>query len=498
MNIEVKIYSCYQKTYTPVCKKILYLLYGENVETENSIKISIEDTSENGTKNIQSQRRVSDTSTYKGRIIRILENEKLKHIIGISNTNFDEDRAFEFESGKSNKEVSRYGIDGYHANSYLMQGINQILKFYLIERKKNDVDLNFYLLDTDKGVNYPNNLFNSLSYRELETIGFKILNINDIDFSEYEEKCNSKINKNNLKFASFNKFLRDIAYISNKNSGNSPSYLQCDEVEKVDEKGERTYMTERYTYIFKSLSAQQYDSLIRCWCLKKLADKEGVDIEFKLGKQYFAFDEENKKIAEELSQPVKEIFELANLNIRYETTEDFMDERIKADNTYLRYKEKNETRNQPLFRNNIRKKGIPTECVICGEDDPNLLDAAHLWEVSEIKNCSLPEINNFIKVNNLEEAVHISSEFSGEFFYKKYYLTNSGDNGVWLCKNHHRQFDLNYYYFDSEFGKVVLKFNNEETCKKFKRELQKEKLSRKVLTPLTKAFLGRRIVKFNV
>ena len=494
MKVEVKIYSCYQRTYTSIIGRILNLLYNGMIDSKDII-LTIEDTSDNETKNIQAQRRVSDTSIYKGRIIRIYENEKLKHIIGVSNTNYDEDREYEFEQGNSNKEESRYGVDGYHANTYLKQGINQIFKYYL--DNKEDTDLSFYLLDTDKPVNYPNNLFNVLSYRELETIGFRILNINDIDFTEYEEKCNRKINKNNLKFASFNKYLRDIAYISNRNTGNTPSYLQCDEIETIDQDGESSYMTEKYTYIFKSLSAQQYDSLIRCWCLKKLADREHTKIEFKLGRQYYDFDSKERKIAEELSDPVKEIFKLANLDIEYTTTEDFMDERIKADNTYLRYKENNEIRNQPLFRNNIRRKGIATECAICGEDDPNLLDAAHLWEVSQIKNCSLKEINEFIKINDLEEIISQSSEYGNEFFYKKYYLTNSGDNGVWLCKNHHKQFDLNYYCFNSEYGKVILKFDNEETANKFKEDMRKEQLDKDILTSLTKAFLRKRLIEFN-
>lgn len=495
MQIKVKIYSCYQRTYIPICNRILKFLYGEEVNIENVI-VEIEDTSEDNTKNIQAQRKVTEDSIYKGRIIRIFEDDVLKHIVGISNTNYDEDRKYEFTKGESNKDVSTYGVSGYHANTYLKQGINQIFKFYF--ENKETADLSFYLLDTDKNVNYPNNLYNSLSYRELETIGFKVLNICDIDFSEYEEKCNSKINPSNLKFASFNKYLRDIAYISNRNTGNVPSFLQCDEIETFDEKGNSNFMTEKYTYTFKSLSAQQYDSLLKCWCLKVLADKENTKIEFRLGKQYFAYESEERKIANELSKPVKEIFDLANLNIEYTTTEEFMDERIKADNTYLRCKEANEIRNQPLFRNNIRKKGIPTECVICGEDDANLLDAAHLWEVNQIKNSTEKEVNDFIRVNSLQEIINSSSEYSRDFFYKKYYLVNSGDNGVWLCKNHHKQFDLNYYCFDSEYGKVILNFDNPVTALKFKEDLKKERLSEGIFTPLTKSFLYMRQLAFKV
>ena len=69
MNIKIKIYSCYQRTYLPICNRILKLLYGESVDLSNAI-IEVEDTSESNTKNIQAQRRVSENSTYKGRIIR--------------------------------------------------------------------------------------------------------------------------------------------------------------------------------------------------------------------------------------------------------------------------------------------------------------------------------------------------------------------------------------------------------------------------------------------
>lgn len=495
MKITVKIYSCYEKTYLPICSRILMLLYGDNIDY-NAVSIEVDDTSENNTKNIQAQRRITDRSVYRGRIIRIYEDDVLRHIIGVSNTNYDEDREFEHINGTSNKEKSMYGKDNYHANTYLKQGINSIFKFYF--ENKATADLSFYLLDTDKNVNYPNNLYNSLSYRELETIGFKILNITDIDFSEYEEKCNSRINHNNLKFASFNKYLRDIAYISNRNTGNVPSFLQCDEIEVKDSEGNISYMTEKYTYTFKSLSAQQYDSLLKCWCLKVLAERENTIIEFKLGKQYFDYDAEERRVAEELSQPVKEIFNLAELNINYTTNEEFMDEKIKADNTYLRFKEQNEIRNQPLFRNNIRKKGVPTECVICGEDDAKLLDAAHLWEVNQIKNSSIREVNEFIRVNSLEEIIDASSEYSKEIFYKKYYLVNSGDNGVWLCKNHHKQFDLNYYCFDSEYGKVILKFEDSITALKFREDMKKEGIPNEVLTPLTKSFIAMRLIAANI
>ena len=312
MYIEVVIYSCYQYTYSPVLSRILKFLYGSDFDT-SSIHLTVEDCSEGGHKNVQAQRRVSDTSIYKGRLIRVYEDDILRHIVGVSNTNYDEDREQEFALGKSNKDVSQYGKGQYHANTYLLQGINQIFKYYFAN--KDTAKLSFYLLDTDRGHNYPNNLFNVLSYRELETIGFKVLNIDDIDFSEYQDCCKSRITSRNLAFSSLNRLDRDIKYISKKNTGNLPSFLQCEEIEIIDDDGDYNYLTEKYTYTFKSLSAQQYDSLLRCWCLKVLADQEDKPIEFRLGKQYFAFDQAQKKVADKLSSPVIEIFHLAGLNI---------------------------------------------------------------------------------------------------------------------------------------------------------------------------------------
>ena len=229
-----------------------------------------------------------------------------------------------------------------------------------------------------------------------------------------------------------------------------------------------------------------------------MADQENTDIDFKLGKQYFAYESDEKRVASELSNPVKEIFDLANLNIEYTTNEQFMNERRKSDSEYLRHRDIKRIRNQVLFRNNVRKKGIPLECAICGEYDTTLLEAAHLWEVKNIKQSSIKEINEFIKLNNLAEVIESSSEYSKEIFYKKYYLANSGDNGIWLCKNHHKLFDSNYFCFDSEYGKILLKFPTAEAALRFSDELKDKCLSDETLSMLTKSFLKQRQLTFNL
>lgn len=488
--IEVRIYSCYERTYKPLIDKIVKLVYRRQ---SVNYRLRVIDISYGGTKNIQSQRSMLQ---YITRTVMIYENGVLVHIVGMSNTNYDLDKKFEFDSGKSKKTVDAYGVDNYHANTYLKQGINNIFYFYFNNR--NTADLSFYLLDTDKDVNYPNNLYNTLSYRELETIGFKILNIDEIDFSEYENTCRSQININNLSFPSFSKYIKDIAYISKKNKGNTPSFLVCDEVQTVNEDGTYSYSTERYKYTFKALSAQGYDSLIRLWCMKVLADKEGTEIDFILGKQYFAYDQVEKRISDKLTGPIVALFDKAGIEIEYLTNEEFMDEVIKADSVYERYKLNDELRNQTLFRNNIRKKGIPVECAVCGEDNPVLLDAAHIWEVNAIKAASTQTINSFITINDLEELLNKESAHYNEIFFKKYSLVNSGDNGIWLCKNHHKLFDENYYCFDSKDGKILLHFEDAAEALEFAGQIEYQRLDDKVLTKATRAFLAQRQLVFNV
>jgi len=489
MEIKVKIYSCYKLTYSSIYKKILKYYYGQNFNV-NSALLEIEDISENNKLNIQSQR---IKTNYVTRTIRIYENDVLKHIVGLSNTNYDLDKKKEFELGLSKKEKSSYGANDYHANTYLKQGINKIFDFYF--KNKTTADLSFYLLDTDKKTNTHNNLFNTLSYRELETIGFKILNIDEINFSSYEKQCHSKLNKSNLSFSSFNKYIKDIAYISKKNSSNIPSFLQCEEKANCDKNGNKFYMTEKYTYTFKSLSAQGYDSLLRIWCMKTLADKENTKIEFILGKQYFAFEEEQQKIADKLTNPIIQTLDKANIQIELLTNETFMKEKAKADNVFLNYRKENKLRNQNLFRNNIRKKGIPMECSVCGKDNPILLDAAHIWEVNSIEHAPAKEINDFIKIYDLNDLIDKSSKYKNDIFFKKYSLINSGENGIWLCKNHHKLFDENYYCFDSKDGKILLHFNDPTDALGFAEEIEEygdSEIQPSILSKATKAFIKKR------
>ena len=131
-----------------------------------------------------------------------------------------------------------------------------------------------------------------------------------------------------------------------------------------------------------------------------------------------------------------------------------------------------------------------------------MLKAAHLWEVSDIKSASKKEIEDFLTINSLEELVDSSSPHKNELFYKKYCLTNSGENGIWLCGTHHDMFDNDYFTFTSSDGQLhLLHFPSEKQKKAFIDSLkdgENTRIASQILSKETKAFLNSRNIMFSI
>lgn len=80
----------------------------------------------------------------------------------------------------------------------------------------------------------------------------------------------------------------------------------------------------------------------------------------------------------------------------------------------------------PRHRVNVRRRCGEEECCLCANRDPRDIQAAHIWDVHKLKALSLEEDDN-------QELWDFASD---------------GDNGLWLCTNHHRAFDNNTLMFD--------------------------------------------------
>jgi hypothetical protein len=334
-----------------------------------------------------------------------------------------------------------------------------------------------------------------MSYRKLATLGFDVLNVDKISFDSFM-KLGFSIDENikDISYVSFNKFLNDLAKISESNSSNMPSYLKCiDYSYDINQEKNESSVSEvqnndnkLYIYTFKVLGAEEYESFLTIWTLSVLAKKENKKLKFLLVPETYNFrlGQEVPKITKGFSLPVAELLKRIGLEQIFETTDEVRQQINREEEQYQISKNNNTLRNQELFRNNIRKKGIQTKCYLCGCEIEEILEAAHLWGVAEIKNTSEDEIH---------KAYGLFGDNKDELFYKKYMLANSGDNGVWLCKNHHGLLDSNFYCFESETGKVLLKLKIDENERQFFENFTKEKkLPDEILNDKTKMFLSKR------
>jgi hypothetical protein len=116
-----------------------------------------------------------------------------------------------------------------------------------------------------------------------------------------------------------------------------------------------------------------------------------------------------EKDLKELPAPDKEAIQKMG-NVEIIPTNRIMDKnKFETDSNYR----------SPAFIYNLFQKFQKKECAFCECNIPEIIAAAHIWAVSEIK-----------------RAGKLSDD-------EKYSCATDGENGLWLCHNHHKMFDEN-------------------------------------------------------
>mgnify|MGYP004446691869 CR=1 FL=1 len=502
MDILVKMYSSNWETYKKHYKKAAILALAKDGYKVSASDIRHELIEIPGD-TVQKQRH---GSTEHSRTMRVYVDGRIKYVIGLSNTNFDEDKRLEAEAAKKRLENSSplkgdyrteksrakyvYGYPNYHANTYLNQGINKIMDTYFRERKKNPgVKLFFYLLDTTQS--YCSNLSNIMNYRKLATVGLDILNIDQVDKNGWKAINFEYKEGKSIAYSSFNKFLNDITQVSSRNTGNVPSYVKCIEEEVETDDGKMIPLVTKYIYTFKGLGAEAYDCFLIMWTLIVLAKKEKKVLEFLFApeKYNFRIGQEHPRFTQDIPETITKLFEQLEIDVEYESTDEVLQQLEREKSQYEQAKSKGELRNQTMFRNALRAKGLQTKCYLCGCDVESILEAAHLWGVAEIRNATDQRINKAINEPGMEGIIDADSIYSKEIFYKRYMLANSGHNGVWLCSNHHGMFDSHHFIFNSEDGKLIITTPDSNAQAFLESTIKNKSLEKSILTPQTKTFL---------
>lgn len=92
--------------------------------------------------------------------------------------------------------------------------------------------------------------------------------------------------------------------------------------------------------------------------------------------------------------------------------------------------ETNNSLRSPRYKVNLLDRIGIKHCPLCHCEIPEIIQGAHVWPVSQIKKQPLT--------------------YEEQFFH-----AISGENGIWLCENHHKLFDENIIRFDNQ-GKLLI------------------------------------------
>lgn len=104
--------------------------------------------------------------------------------------------------------------------------------------------------------------------------------------------------------------------------------------------------------------------------------------------------------------------------------------------------ERNDSLRSPRFIYNLLEKLGPKKCAFCECEIPELVNGAHIWPVADIK-----RIPNLSIDQKIDYAI-------------------DGDNGIWLCENHHKMLDEGFLGINLS-GIIKCNYNIEEKSKEY-------------------------------
>ncbi len=134
---------------------------------------------------------------------------------------------------------------------------------------------------------------------------------------------------------------------------------------------------------------------------------------------------------------------------------------------FIKQARNNEFRS-PVYQRNLLERLGNKHCALCGCEIPEIIQGAHVWGVAEIA-----RDNHFCDDMKFDHAV-------------------SGENGLWLCQNHHKLFDSHYLSFNMD-GHILIPNNLRTEHGQFIRAITENKsLDNLIMTDNFKWYLSQR------
>lgn len=182
-----------------------------------------------------------------------------------------------------------------------------------------------------------------------------------------------------------------------RNSGNASTYVSVDENSILQIFG-------------KTYGANKYETILLTLAIRNISTS-AIDL--------YEIQEGNLSI---LPQPGRSIIINSGINI---ITSDLILER--------REFEENDSLRSPTYLYNLLEKLGEKKCALCDCAIPQIIQGAHIWPVADIKR------SNNSQDDKLSHAIN-------------------KDNGLWLCNNHHKLFDINILAINED-GRIKYRNN---------------------------------------
>lgn len=213
------------------------------------------------------------------------------------------------------------------------------------------------------------------------------------------------IHQSIVPFSSSDDLMLSRKFTTEKNKGNISTYITKSSESKIDIYG-------------KTYGASKYETSMICYALSTIAEKE----------QKITLYEMLEQNLKELPKSSLEVLKkMGNIEV------------IRTDSTLERESfEKNNSLRSPRYIYNLLRHLGPKKCALCNCEIPELVQGAHIWPVAQIK-----------KQGNLS-------------YEDKLKHATNGNNGIWLCANHHKLFDENIIIINPkleiEYGNFSTKY----------------------------------------
>lgn len=217
-----------------------------------------------------------------------------------------------------------------------------------------------------------------------------------------------------------------------KNKGNASSYVTIDENDTLQIFG-------------KTYGANKYETTLLCLAIHRITSYP---------MELYEIQEGGLK---QLPRDARTVILSLNIDV------------ITSDLTLERKEfERNDSLRSPTYIYNLLEKLGEKKCSFCDCEIPQIIQGAHIWNVASIK-----RENNI----NLDAKIQYATD---------------GDNGLWLCNNHHKLFDINILYLMPD-GRLKFRTNIEANHEEYlKASTVNNQLSNQVLTPSFIEYLEKR------